>query len=223
MEDRGSDNEIDLVAIAGSVYRNWKFMAMVVLVSVLTTGFISMTQKKMYGSWVIFFPVPMREYVSEDSVSEIKSRQLTTESLVLSILKSRTMGEKIILDLGLQGKWLIKDLETCRLKLLSRIKVEVSGGILKLIVRDHSGQLAADIANAYVDSLGYFNKKMELGVNRALVKVIDRGVVSKQRLSRGTVVKVSLAMIISFVLSFVLVYVKESISKNNYLARIKQS
>ena len=92
MEDRANNDGIDFIHMLSVMYRNWKFMTIVVLVSILTTGLLSVMQKRMYGSWVIFFPVPIREYLNKDNLSEIKSRQLTTESLVLSLLRSRTMA-----------------------------------------------------------------------------------------------------------------------------------
>ena len=110
-----------------------------------------------------------------------------------------------------------------QLLLRSRIKIEINSGIITLSFRDYSGKLSADIANAFVGNLEHFNETMGLGLNRSLVKIIDRAVVSKQKLPRGTVVKISLAAIISFVLSFILVYIRESFVKNDYLEKIRQA
>ena len=72
MKDEAGNDGIDLIHMLSVMYRNWKFMTIVVLVSILTIGLLSVTQKRMYGSWVIFFPVPMREYLNKDNLRDKK-------------------------------------------------------------------------------------------------------------------------------------------------------
>jgi len=46
MKDEAGNDGIDLIHMLSVMYRNWKFMTIIVLVSILTTGLLSVMQKK---------------------------------------------------------------------------------------------------------------------------------------------------------------------------------
>ncbi len=211
--------EIDIVEYIKVACKRWKMVTAIVFVSMLFAGISSLRKPKIYEAYATFFPI---EY--EDSQStDVAKRQIGIENLIISVLESRKMANRVIEQLDLKHAWEIKVTTNAEKKLKSMTKITPEkNDLIRLSVRDKSPELLAKIANAYVDNLDYFNREFEVSAQRKIVQVIDRAVVPEQRMSRGTIKNTLLAGVASLVFSLFLAFFLEFMQKNRILARLKE-
>ena len=150
-------------------------------------------------------------------------RQVNVKDLIISILESRKMADKIIEDLELKKLWnsKLKDNLRVTLKGITNITLE-KNGIIKLAVKSEAPEISAKIANSYVDNLKFFNNELELGVERKIVQVIDRAIVPEMRMSRGTKKNVMLSGMASFMFAIFLSFFIEFIENSDLKQRLKE-
>lgn len=180
------EDEIDLVDYIKVIYKYRKFIVIFVLICTFFSGLVSLSKPKIYQATATFFPMDINASYDFNSES-FSPRQLNIKDLIISILESRKMADKIIQDLELQKIWDIKVRDNLRVKLKGITKITLEkNGLIKLSVKLESPEISAKIANSYINNLSFLNNELELGVERKIVQIIDRAIVPETRMPRGT-------------------------------------
>jgi uncharacterized protein involved in exopolysaccharide biosynthesis len=220
MNQQHYEEEVDLVDYLRMIIKNRVMIITFVFLSMIFAAVFSLLQVKMYEANATFFPMNIKE---ETAVTLMKPK-IDIENLVISILESRKMADRIIEQLNLNMLWKKELMTDSRniLKKTTKITLE-KNGIIKLVVRNESAQLAANIANAYVDNLDYFNRELELGSQKQIVQLIDRAVVPERKIPRGTLKIVLLSAAISFFFAIFLALLIESFKRNEVWKKLKQN
>lgn len=212
-------NEIDLIDYIKIVYKRWWMILIFVVISMFYTGITSLRQPKVYEATATFFPIKYQT----SSTSTFAETQVGIETLIISILESRKMADRVIEQLNLKRLWKTDSMDSARRAIRGIIKVTLEkNGIIKLSARTGSAELSARIANAHVDNLEHLNRELELGARRQIVQVIDRAVMPERRLPRETVKKTLRAGMVSFAFAVFLVFFIDFIQKSNILKRLKE-
>ena len=221
MNQQQYEDEIDIVDYIKVIYRRWKMIVIVVLAAMLLAGIFSLLKPKMYEASATFFPMNVREYYSSSSEAVGMKRRLNIENLIVSLLESRKMADRIIEQLNLKNLWETKLISDTQNALKGATKTSMQkNGIIKVSVQTISPKLSAKIANAYVDNLDYFNRELELGAQRQIVQVIDRASVPEKRMSRGTKKNILLAGVVSFMFAVFLTFFLDFVQRSNIWKRL---
>lgn len=184
---RLSEDEVNLVESVKVVYRYRVMIMALALISILFAGISTLMKPGVYEAAATFFPMDIKQSYNPQSGTFSMRRSLSIENLIISILKSRKMADKIIEQIDLQRIWNVKLMADARKYLEKSTKITLEkNGIIKLCVYAGSPELSADIANAYVDNLDYFNSQLDIGAEKQIVQVIDRAVAPEKRMPRGT-------------------------------------
>jgi len=212
------DDEIDLMNYVKVIYKHRVMVIVIAFAGMFLAGIQSLTKPSMFEAQTSVFPIDM-EYNLE-MIGSIEKPAVTKENLIISILKSRTMADRVIEQLDLKKFWGKELMIDARKELSDASSVAAEkNGIINLSVVSQDPELSAKIANAYIDNLDYFNDELKLGVQRKIVQVIDRAVVPEDRLPRGTVKKVFLAGITSLMFSIFLVFFMDFIRNSDAVKR----
>lgn len=215
------DEEIDLIDYMKVIYKYRKMIVSLMLVSMLFAGFLSLLTPETYEASAAFFPLDVNYNIKQQGVA-IEPR-LNIGDLVISILKSRKMAERIIDELNLKKEWGVSLNADAQNILFQATKIRLDrSGLIKLDVQTSEPQLSANIANAYVDNLDYFNQDLDLNVQRRIVQVIDRAAVPEKRMPRGTVGRAISSAFLGFVFSVLLAFLIEFYKKNNVKERLME-
>lgn len=222
-EQKQYEDEINLVDYIKVLYKRRWMIIILVFVSTFFVGTLSLFKPKMYEAQATFFPMNVREYYSPQPEALAMKRQLDIEDLIISILESRKMADRIIEQLNLKELWKEKLMADARkaLRSASKITLEING-IIKLSVKTKSPKLSAKIANAYVDNLDYFNRELDLGAQSKIVQVIDRATEPEKRMPRGTIKKTVVGGMVSFVFAVFLAFFLEFIQKSDIKKRLRE-
>lgn len=216
------EDEIDLFEYVRVIYKYRKVIAAVVFVSVFLRAGNVLMQPFKYQATATFFPLNVKQY-KEANLEQLDLKpKLILEDLIISILNSREMADKIINDLGLKNIWHNELLMDARLALKNSTGISLTkGGVININVLTESGELSAKIANAYVDNLESFNKELQLSTDISLVQVIDRAVAPERRMPRGLIKKSMLSGLTSFFAGIFLVLILEYMKKSRFIEKIK--
>ncbi|MCK5287529.1 MAG: hypothetical protein KAJ14_08925 [Candidatus Omnitrophica bacterium] len=216
------EDEIDLVDYIKVIYKYRKFIVIFVLICTFFSGLVSLSKPKIYQATATFFPMDINASYDFNSES-FSPRQLNIKDLIISILESRKMADKIIQDLELQKIWDIKVRDNLRVKLKGITKITLEkNGLIKLSVKLESPEISAKIANSYINNLSFLNNELELGVERKIVQIIDRAIVPETRMPRGTKKNVMLAGMASFMVAIFLSFFIEFIKNSDIKKRLKE-
>ena len=215
-------DEIDLFDYIKVIYKYRKFIVIFALICAFASGLVTLSKPKIYQASATFFPMNVSESYDFNSEGFVP-RQVNVKDLIISILESRKMADKIIEDLELKKLWnsKLKDNLRVTLKGITNITLE-KNGIIKLAVKSEAPEISAKIANSYVDNLKFFNNELELGVERKIVQVIDRAIVPEMRMSRGTKKNVMLSGMASFMFAIFLSFFIEFIKNSDLKQRLKE-
>ncbi|MFH1644867.1 MAG: Wzz/FepE/Etk N-terminal domain-containing protein [Candidatus Omnitrophota bacterium] len=219
MNQQHSD-DFDLIEYIRIIYKYRFKIIIVMLISVVFAGVLSLAKPKIYEATASFFPLDVSYSIQADNI--LVNPRLEIEDLISSILKSRKMAQRIDDKLDLK-KVLSSDSAYEIYKFLScvtSLNID-NNGVIHLSVRTEDPNLSANIANSYVDNLDYFNCQMDLGAQRSIVQVIDRAVVPEKRMGRGTKRNILIAAFLSFTLMVLLSFFIEFLKKSNFIERIK--
>jgi uncharacterized protein involved in exopolysaccharide biosynthesis len=218
-------DEINLIDYLKVLYKHRMLVATFIFASMLLTAVWSLMQPSRYEAVATFFPISVREQLGVQAPASITfKRQIDIEDLIVSILESRKMADRIIEQLKLKevlGNAALGDGKAV-LKKVTKINVG-RDGIISLSVQTGSPQLSEQIANAYVDNLEYFNSQLDIGAQKQIVQVIDRAVVPESRMPRGTLSKTSLVGFFATIFSIFFCLVLEFFRKTNILKRIAEA
>ncbi|MEW6088420.1 MAG: Wzz/FepE/Etk N-terminal domain-containing protein [bacterium] len=222
VEEFSREEEIDLFEYFKVIYKYRNIVIGIVLISVCLNAINILKQPFKYKASVTFFPLNVKEYKSENMAGEVLKPKLVLEDLIISILKSREMADKIINELQLKTTWNETLLEDTRIKLRGITTISLGkGSVITLDVITQDPELSAKIANSYLDKLDNFNRELQLSTNISLVQVIDRAVPPETRMPRGLIKKSILTGISSLVFAVFFVFIFEYIKKNDLVNRLK--
>lgn len=218
--------EIDFVQYIKIIYRRRVIVGIVVALSMVVAGVLNYLKPATYEASATFFSMNIREnYVaaSGGGAPQIKRQMMDIEDLLISILGSRKMAERIADQVNAQnpgGQVLTGDVWR-----MLRVVTKISpgrNGIISLSVQTASPELSAQIANAYVDNLDYFNNQFEIGSQKKIVQVIDRAVVPTERMPRNISRKIVCAGFSAFIFSAFACFLLEFFQKSDLLKRIRE-
>ena len=217
------EGEINLVDYIKVIYKHWKMIIALVFIGMAFAGTFSLLKPDMYEASATFFPMSVREYYSTTPEALTMKRRIDIEDLIISILGSRKMADRIIEQLSLKDTWKVKLMSDARdaLKAASKITLERDGTI-KLSVRIKSPELSAKIVNAYVDNLDYFNRQLDIGIQRNIVQVIDRAIGPEKRMPRGTIKNTLIAGVVTSMFAVFLTFFLEFLQKTDIKRRLKE-
>lgn len=218
---RDRESEIDLIDYLKIIYkRRWLVLALTVM-GMLYACITSVRQSEIYEASATFFPLSMNNNVASQGFT-VKP-QLDIKDMALSILKSRNMAERVVEQLDLQKLWNARLKSDAVRALRGSVTVALEqNGLIRLSVCSISPELAAKIANSYVDSLEYFNSQLNITAQRQIVQVIDRATVPDTKTPRNTVKKVMMSGVIYFIIAVSFVFSEEIIKKSEIIKRIKE-
>jgi len=215
------EEEIDIVDYIKVIYKRRLMICIIMLISTVVVGFLSWRQPEMYEASATFFPLYSSTQIQSQGVIVKPGPDIT--DLIISVLKSRKMADRIIGQLDLKKVWGISLMADGRRIFEDTLDISLEkNGLIRLSVRTNAPQLSANIANAAVDSLEFFNKDLNLGAQRQIVQVIDRAVVPEKRMSRGTIKKMIVAGVASFIGAIFLVFILEFVQQSRLLTRLKE-
>lgn len=219
MPEQNNEEEIDLAEYFFVLLKHWKKIVTIVIISVFLTSLFSLTQPFKYESTAVFFPLDL---INTKETTDGFKPKVNIEDLIISILKSREMADQIIKELDLMSVWKTKFLFETRdiLSGLTKISTEKSG-IVKLTVITKNPELSEKIANAYVNGLDEFNKRLQISANVSIIQTIDHAVSPETRMPRGTVKKVLFSFIVSSFFSIFLVFTIEWAKKIDFQNKLK--
>jgi len=107
--------------------------------------------------------------------------------LYVGILNSRTVADDVIKKLDLLNKLKAKNADIARFVLAKKVRVQAEkSGIILIMAKDKNPQLAADLANAFVEELGRTTVKLNLskvGIERVFLE--NRLVIVKSDLKKA--------------------------------------
>ena len=185
MEHSKEDNfqEIDLLDYLLVIVKRWKTIVRNVIITVFAVAVISFLLPKSYTARTTILPPDETNstgLLSAFSNSPLSNMLLTetstTSDLFVEILKSRSvldgvLQDKYVVPKGKKDKedldsltlleiFDLEGLEKARKKLFKNISITASQeGIVQIDVELHNPQLAADVANSFVNHLDETNKK----------------------------------------------------------------
>jgi len=118
--------------------------------------------------------------------------QKTTPSLAaLAILKSRTLMERVVSEFRLDSIYDAKNMEEAveALDKNSNIYYARNDGVINIEVYDEDPRRAADIANIFVQEAEKINEKLQIFLEKPMLKVVDKAIPpeKKARPKRGLI------------------------------------
>jgi len=214
-------DEADIIDYIKIVYRYKWLLIAIVIIGMAFTAASCLRQPKVYEASATFFPLDT-SYKTE-SQGFVAKPQLNIQDLVLSVLESRQMAERVVDQLGLKQLWKATAIEDAQSRLRSSITITIEKrGLIRLSARSGSPKIAAKVVNAYVDNLEYFNRHFDIGAQRQVVQVIDRATIPERRMPRETVKKTMRAGFIYFAIAVFLIFLLEFIKKNEIMKRLNE-
>ncbi len=220
-KDRMGHDEVDMIDYIKIIYKRRRMVCAIALVGMFIVGTYSLCQPKLYEAYATFFPINTNYTVKSESFTI--EPKLDIEDLIISILESRKMRDRVIEDLNLKVSDDKDSIQQLQKSIERGVRVVVNDkGIIKLSVRTKSPKLSAKIANSYVDNLDYFNRQLDIGVQKQIVQIIDRASIPKKRMPRGTIGKSVKAGAVSFGFAALLALFLEFIKTSNIRERLRE-
>jgi tyrosine-protein kinase Etk/Wzc len=148
------------------IRRRWRFVALNVGILTVIALVVSLTLPKWYSAKAVLLP-PAEEETSL-SMSQLLPRGLggiklpgapSLSDVFVSVLKSRSVGDRIIARFDLVRRYGQHDQETALSELQGHTRLLVGDdGTISIAVEDRDPKTAAAMANAYVEELDNFNR-----------------------------------------------------------------
>lgn len=215
------EGEIDLIDYIKVIYRWRWFVLAIVIIGMLYGGIVETRRPVMFEASVTFFPLDSNFDMKLEGL--VVKTKANLKDLVISLLNSRKMSDRIIEQLDLKKIWGTSTVVAAQGALAGVTEITVEqNGLIRLFVRTTSPELSAKIANAYIDNLDYFNQQLNIGAQRNIVQVIDRATVPDEGTPRRTMKKSLMTGIIAFVFAVFLAVIVDFAQKSGLLKRLKE-
>ena len=166
------DDEINLLDYWRVIWKYKRLIGIICSTIVLFSAIFSFCSPKIYKSTATILPAqsaqgssmmgnPMAQTVA---LSAGISTLTTNEKAFLSILKSRIIKEKIVNQFNLKDYYKYLRLDSAITSLGDATKISLSkDGIISIDVEDKDPEMAANIANAYIEYLNQLNAEFGIG------------------------------------------------------------
>jgi len=150
------------------IRRRSRFLIANVIVVTLLALVVSLLLPKWYSARTVLLP-PTEDDFSTSALSQFLPRSLggiripgapTLGDLFVSVLKSRTVADRVIERFDLVKRYKVRDAEKAAKELDGHVRFQVGDdGTIAIAVEDQDPKVAAGMANAYVEELDRFNKE----------------------------------------------------------------
>jgi len=177
------EHEINLIDILSVLVKRKMMIFCITAVTVLLSVVFVLTAKNVYTATARILP-PQKEGGSGISALLGQSGWLASLAagagfggsgeLYVGILKSRSVADDVIKKLDLSVKLKAKNADIARFKLAKKVRIQADkSGIIAIMADDTNPQMAADLANSFVEELGRTTVKMNLskvGIERIFLE-----------------------------------------------------
>jgi len=179
-------NSPDVLAL---IRRRARFIAVNVGIVTLVALLVSLILPKWYSAKAVLLPPTEEE--SNLSLSQLIPRGLggiklpgapTLSDVFISVLKSRSVGDRLITRFDLVRRYRLPDSEKALKELEGHTKLDLGDeGTISISVEDRDPKIAAAMANAYIEELDNFNRLTRTSSARRTREFIEEriGVVEK--------------------------------------------
>ncbi|MDP2913458.1 MAG: hypothetical protein Q8N91_05565, partial [Candidatus Omnitrophota bacterium] len=211
----------DLIDYIKVVYKRRWIVLLIIISGILYGAYSEMRRPDTYEAMATFFPLDANYGMKMEGLV-VKSKN-NMRDLIISMLESRQMTDRIVEQLELKKAWSTSTLADARntLKGATEIKIEVNG-LMRLMVRTGSAELSSKIANAYIDNLDYLNKQLDIGAQRNIVQVIDRATAPDGKMARNAKKRAFTFGFVAFVFAVFFIIIFDFIEKVKLLERLKE-
>ncbi|MFZ7131653.1 MAG: YveK family protein [Eubacteriales bacterium] len=203
MEEFEKVEEIDLKESWFIFRRNLKFIALIVLISVVLTGVVTLfILDKQYESYSTLMLGKPKDY-GQDSNSEITYNDMLLNQKLVStyseIIKSKAVTTKVINELNL-------NMSTEALGNIVAVTTLNDTEIIKITVKHTDAREASRIANAMANTfMDYVSDLMKIDN----VNVIDVAVVNNDPVSPRLKMNLAIALVLGLMLGIFIVFLRE--------------
>ena len=213
------DDEIDLLEILVVLYKYRALIVGIVVLASIIAGVFSLSKLPKYEATASFFCLDALKTNNNQSLAG----PAVNSDLVISILESRAMKDRIIDQLGLNKIWPSNSLEAIRKQIANSTNISINkSNIIKIKVVTDSPEISMNMANLYLNELDEFNKKLELSANASIVQILDRAILPEKRMGRGTVKKVFVSAVASLLFACLLVLFIDMLRKSDAVMKFKE-
>lgn len=168
------DDEINLLDYWRVIWKYKILIGIICLTIVLFSAIYSFCLPKIYKSTATILPAQGSggsgsSMMANPAVQNIApflgiSTSTTNEKIILSILKSRAIRERIVNQFNLKDYYKCLQLDSAINSLSGATKISPSkDGIILIDVEDKDPKMAANIANAYIEHLNHLNTEFGIG------------------------------------------------------------
>jgi len=167
------DDEINLLDYWRVIWKYKILIGIICSAIVLFSAIYSFCSPKIYKSTATILPAQSNQgssIMGNPAVQNISlltgiSTSTTDEKTFLSILKSRTIKEKIVNQFNLKDYYKCLQLDKAIKSLdgATKISHSIKEGIISIDVEDKDPEMAANIANAYIEHLNQLNAEFGIG------------------------------------------------------------
>ncbi len=164
-EERMKFEEVDIIEYLKVIYK-YKLMILIgTIVVVMTAGAVSIKKPDVYQSTASFLPSAGNELMIGAQAGLTISSGNKSKDILLALLESKRVAEEVIKKLNLMTVWDAKHLEGAIDVLKDSSKIFEEKGLIKITVSAQDSQLAARIANSYLECLSETTD--EISITRA--------------------------------------------------------
>jgi tyrosine-protein kinase Etk/Wzc len=170
----GPESNVRLSDYLDIIVKRRKLVGFVVGAALMISTIASLLLPKMYTAKTRILP-PQEKSVGVASLLTGQSEPLgglagsligdhTPATLYVGIMKSRSVADRLNSKFNLKERYRLKFNEDVHAKLIDRSTIELSkrDQLITISVMDRDPQLAADLANAYVEMLEHINRELNI-------------------------------------------------------------
>lgn len=185
-EERVESEEVDIIEYLKVIYK-YKFMILIgAIVAAIVAGAVSIRKPEVYESTASFLPSTGSEIIVGTQTGFAVSTKDRGKDILLVLLESRRITEEIIRRLNLMTVWDKEDLEETMDALKGSLKISEEKGLVRITVIDKNPQLAARIANTYIECLREMKDEISISrVKQSLLFIEERLEETKKTLTRA--------------------------------------
>ncbi len=184
--ERVESEEVDIIEYLKVVYK-YKFMIVIgAIVAAIVAGAVSIRKPDFYESTASFLPSTASEIIVGTQTGFAVSTRDRGKDILLVLLESRRIAQEIIIRLNLMTVWDIEDLEETINALRDSSKISEEKGLVRITVIDKNPQLAAQIANIFMECLREMKDEISITrVKQSLLFIEKRLKETKETLTRA--------------------------------------
>lgn len=184
--ERVESEEVDIIEYLKVIYK-YKFMILIgAIIAAIVAGAVSIRKPDSYESTASFLLSTGSEVIVATQTGFAVSTKDRDKDILLVLLESRRITEEIIKRLNLMTVWDKEDLEETIDALKGSSKISEEKGLVRITVINKDPQLAAQIANTYIECLREMKDEISITrVKQSLLFIEKRLEETKKTLTRA--------------------------------------